>query len=154
MDFSKFDEQINVEQMKKDIAEVKENGGGDFREVEKGTYVVKLETLELGTTKDGRPMLKGMFRIVEGEFKNSCLFYNRVLFGTKNDANMIASALGFLETLEPSEDVGQITFETYSQFANLVLDIAEDVSDELEYEIKYDPDAFQSISISDVFEVY
>ena len=153
MDFSKFDEQFDAEQMKKDIAEAKENGGGGFREVEKGTYVVKLETLELGTTKDGRPMLKGMFRIVEGEFKNSCLFYNRVLFGTKNDANMIASALGFLETLEPSEDVGQITFETYSQFANLVLDIAEDVSDELEYEIKYDPDAFQSISISEVFDV-
>ena len=153
MDFSKFDDQFDAEQMKKDIEEAIENGSGSFREVEKGTYVVKLETLELGTTKDGRPMLKGMFRIVEGEFKNSCLFYNRVLFGTKNDANMIASALGFLETLEPSEDVGPITFENYPQFANLVLDIAEDVSDELEYEIKYDPDAFQSISIKDVFEL-
>ena len=153
MDFSKFDEQINVEQMKKDIAEAKENGGGSFREVEKGNYTVKLESLELGATKDGRPMLKGMFRILEGDFKKSCLFYNRVLFGTKNDANMIASAVGFLETLEPSEDVGPITFENYSQFADLVLDIAEDVSEELEYEVSYNPDAFQSISISEVFDV-
>ena len=152
MDFSKFDEQINVEQMKKDIAEAKENGGS-FREVEKGNYTVKLESLELGATKDGRPMLKGMFRILEGDFKKSCLFYNRVLFGTKNDANMIAGAVGFLETLEPSEDVGPITFENYSQFADLVLDIAEDVSEELEYEVSYDPDAFQSISISEVFDV-
>ena len=40
-------------------------------------------------------------------FKNKgpCVFMNRVLFGTKNDANMIASAEGWLESLEPSEDI-------------------------------------------------
>ena len=152
MDFSKFDEQVNIEQLQKDIHEAEENGGSGYKEVTKGTYMVKLESLELGETKDGRPMLKGMFRIIEGEFKKSCLFYNRVLYGTKNDANMIASAIGFLNTLEPSEDVGPVTFESYSQFANLVLDIAEDVCDYLEYEIDYDPDAFNSISINEVFE--
>lgn len=150
MDFSKFDEQVNIEQLKNDIHEAEENGGGGYKEVTEGTYVVKLESLELGETKDGRPMLKGMFRILEGEFKKSCLFYNRVLYGTKNDANMIASAVGFLKTLEP--EVGPVTFESYSQFANLVLDIAEDVSEALEYEIDYKPDAFNSISIKEVFD--
>ena len=151
MDFSKFDEQVNVEQLKADVHEAEENGGGGFKEVTAGTYTVSLENLELKETKDGRPMLKGMFRILEGEFKKSCLFYNRVLFGTKNDANMIASAVGFLKTLEP--EVGPVVFESYSQFADLVLDIAEDVSEALEYEVKYDPDAFNSISIKEVFEV-
>ena len=150
MDFSKFDEQIDKEQLQKDIHEAEENGGGGFKEVTAGTYIVSLENLELGETKDGRPMLKGMFRILEGEFKKSCLFYNRVLFGTKNDANMIASAVGFLKTLEPAVD--PVVFESYSQFADLVLDIAEDVSEALEYEVKYDPEAFNSISIKEVFE--
>lgn len=153
MDFSKFDEQVNIDQMKKDIAEAAKNGGGGYKDVTKGTYTVRLEKLELGETKDGRPMLKGMFRITDGEFKKCCLFYNRTIYGTKNDASMIASAIGFLNSLEPSEDVGTVAFESYSQFAELVMDIAEDVSEYLEYEIKYDPDAFNSISIQEVYEI-
>lgn len=158
IDFSKFDEQVNKDQLQKDIAEAAENGGG-YREVTRGTYTVALENLEVGATKDGRPMLKGMFRIKGDEdgnkcdFNNSCLFYNRVLFGTKNDGNMIASAIGFIKTLEPSEDVGEIVFDSYSQFADLVLDVAEDVADALEYVVDYDPDAFNSISIQDAYEI-
>ena len=154
MDFSKFDEQVDLEQLKKDAAEAEENGGfGDFPEIEEGIYTGKIEKMEVGETKDHRPMLKVQFRITEGEYKNSCLFMNRVLYGTKNDANMIASAVGWLKTLEPSEDVGPIVFESYSQFAELVLDIMEDIDGVLEYEVDYDPDAFNNISINDVFEL-
>lgn len=152
MDFSKFDQQINLDQLKKDAEEIKKNGGtGDFPEIEEGTYHGKIEKLEIGETRDKRPMLKVQFRITEGNHKKCCLFMNRVLFGTKNDANMIASALGWLETLEPSEDVGPIVFESYSQFNDLVLDIAEDIA-ELEYDVDYDPDAFNNISISEVYD--
>lgn len=152
MDFSQFDKKVDLDSLNKDIAEAIENGGtGDYPEIEAGDYHGKIENLEVGTTKDGRPMLKVMFRITEGDNKKSCLFMNRVLYGTKNDGNMIASAIGWLETLEPSEDVGEIIFESYSQFADLVLDIAEDVS-ELEYDIGYDPDDFNSIHIESVYE--
>jgi hypothetical protein len=75
---------------------------------------------------------------------------NRVLYGTKNDANMIASAVGWLLTLEPSEDI-KVGFESFSQFSELVLDIAEDIA-ELEYKVEYDPEEFNSIKILDVFE--
>lgn len=151
IDFSKFDEQVNTEQLAHDVEEATKNNSGDFPTVPSGTYTVKAEKLELGATKDGRPMLKGQFRIQEGEFKKQILFYNRVLFGTKNDANMIASAVGFINSLEPSEDVGPIVFESYSQFADLVLDVMEDI-ETLEYDVKYDPDGFNSISIVEVYE--
>lgn len=151
IDFSKFDEQVNLDQLTKDAEEIKKNGGtGEFPEIEAGPYHGKIEKLEVGATKDGRPMLKVQFRITEDPHKKSCLFMNRVLYGTKNDANMIASAVGWLETLEPSEDI-DVVFESYSQFAELVLDIAEDIA-ELEYDVDYDPDAFNNISITDVFE--
>jgi len=154
MDFSKFDKEVDLNQLKKDAAEAEQNGGfGDFPEIEKGTYVGKIEKMEVGQTKDGRPMLKVQFRITEGEFEKSCLFMNRVLYGTKNDANMIASAVGWLKTLEPSDEVGAIIFESYSQFAELVLDIMEDIDGELEYEVEYDPKAFNNITINEVFEV-
>lgn len=152
MDFSRFDKQVNLDQLQKDAAEIKKNGGtGEYPEIEEGIYHGKFEKLEVGTTSDGRPMLKAMFRITENPHKKSCLFYNRVLFGTKNDANMIASALGWLESLEPSEDVGPILFESYSQFSDLVLDVAEDIG-ELEYDVNYDPEAWNTISVVEVFE--
>lgn len=152
MDFSKFDEQVNLDELTQNTKEIKANGGvGNFADIEKGTYHGKVEKLEVGTTKDGRPMMKCQFRITEEPHKKSCLFMNRVIYGTKNDANMIASAIGWLESLEPSEDIGDVEFESYSQFADLVLDIAEDIA-ELEYDVDYDPDAFNNISIAEVYE--
>ena len=154
IDFSKFDNQINAEQLKTEIAEAAENGGG-YKEIPDGSYIVKLERLEIGETGPnskggaGRPMLKAMFRITEGEYANGCLFVNRVLYGTKNDAAMIASALGFLRSLDSGLD---IAFESYSQFADLVLDVFEEVADALEYDITYEKDDFNQISIVDVFE--
>ena len=151
-DFSKFDKQIDLAQLRKEAEEIKKNGGtGEYPEIEEGIYRGKFEKLVVGTTKDGRPMLRAMFRITEGQHKKQCLFMNRVLYGTKNDANMIASAEGWLETLEPSEDVGDVIFRGYSEFADLVMDIAEDIS-ELEYDVSYDPDAFNSITIEEVYE--
>ena len=151
-DFSKFDKQIDLAQLRKEAEEIKKNGGtGEYPEIEEGIYRGKFEKLEVGTNKDGRPMLRAMFRITEGQHKKQCLFMNRVLYGTKNDANMIASAEGWLETLEPSEDVGDVIFRGYSEFADLVMDIAEDIS-ELEYDVNYDPDAFNSITIEEVYE--
>lgn len=152
MDFKKFDEQVDLKQLQKDAEEIKKNGGtGEYAEIEAGTYRGKFERLELGETKDGRPMLKAMFRITDDEHAKQCLFMNRVIFGTKNDANMIASTIGWLESLEPSEEVGPVIFESYTQFSELILDIAEDIA-ELEYDVTYDPDAFNNISIEDVFE--
>ena len=152
MDFSKFDNQIDIKQLQKEAEEIKKNGGtGDYPEITEGEYRVKCEALEIGSTKDGRPMLKAMFRILEGEFKKQCIFFNRVLYGTKNDANMIASAEGWLESLEPSEDVGAVIFQGYQKFADLVMDIAEDIS-ELEYDINYFPDEFNSVEITAVYD--
>lgn len=155
MDFSKFDKEINTKELQKQVAEAEKNGGGDYPEIPKGKYMCRLEKLELGTTKDKdkRPMLKAMMRIIEGEHKKHCLFLNRPIYGTKNDANMIASAVGFLKKLEPSEDVGPVVFRNYSQFSDLIDDIMEDVDGELEYEVQYDPDAFNSITIKEVYEV-
>lgn len=157
MDFSQFDKQIDTKALQAQVAEAEKNGGtGDYPEIPKGTYMTMLERLELGATsaaKGSRPMLKAMFRITEGEHKKQCLFLNRTIYGTQNDANMIASAVGFLKKLEPSEDVGPVIFQSYSQFSDLIDDIMEDVDGELEYEVEYDPDAFNSISIKEVYEV-
>ena len=152
MDFSAFDKKVDVEGLKRDVQEAEKNQpSGDYPEIPKGKYEVKFENIEMrATKKDGRPMLSVQARILEGEFKKKCLFMNRVLFGTKNDGNMIASAKGWLKKLGTNID---IEFENYSQFAEVVMDVAEAVEDGFEYLIEYDPEAFNQITIKEVFEV-
>lgn len=145
--FDKFDKQVDSKKMNKEVEKAKKNVG-DYPEIPKGIYIVVFNKIEVGETKgDKRPMLKIDAVIQEGEFKKSHLFMNRVLFGTKNDANMIASALGFLDNLE-CELIPE--FNGYNDFADLVLDIAEEVEDN-EYKVEYDNDAFNSIKITEVF---
>lgn len=165
MDFSKFDAQLNND-MEKQINDAKNNQPtGDGLETPAGRYVAKIEKMELAATKDGRPMFKVMLRVIEaGEdakddvveylshFKNKkpCLFMNRVIYGTKNDASMIASVIGWLEKLEPADEV---VFKNYSQFSDLILDIYEDVADAVELAVDYDPNSFNSVSITEIFDV-
>ena len=149
MDFTKFDSMINEAELSKQLEEAKNNAPQTNKEVPAGNYTVKVEKMEVGATKDGRPMFKVQCRILEGEFKKWCVFMNRVLYGTKNDATMISSVIGWLQKLEPSMTV---EFKNYSQFADLVLDIFEEVADAVELDVAYDPDAFNSISIEEVFD--
>lgn len=152
IDFDKIDKSVDLKGLQQDVEEAKKNGGGDFPTVPNGTYEVKLVSMEIKGTKadPNRPMLTCQFKILTGEYKNQHLFMNRVLYGTKNDKNMIASAMGFLEKLDSG--VG-ISFESYRQFSQLVLDVAEAIDGVLEYAVDYDADAFNSISVKEVFEV-
>ena len=165
MDFSKFDAAINAD-MSKNIEEAKNNPPqGESLETPAGEYVAKIEKMELAATKDGRPMFKVMLRVIEAgenasnevveylshfKSKKPCLFMNRVIYGTKNDANMIASVIGWLEKLESGIPV---EFKNYSQFSELVLDIFEEVADTIELCVEYDPEAFNSISVTEIFDV-
>ena len=156
LDFSKFDEQVNTQQLAADAAEAAKNGGG-FSEIPDGKYDTRIEKMEIAETKDGRPMFKAMFRILDGEHEKACLFMNRVIFGTKNDAAMIGSVVGFLQKLEALDEDGApiiCEFQSYSQFNDLVLDIAEAIeADGLGYTVDYKKDDFNSISIEEVFEL-
>lgn len=156
MDFSKFDKQVDLDQLKKDAEEAAKNGAGSYPEIEDGNYIGKFEKLEIGETKDGRPMFKAMFRITEGEHAKSCLFMNRVIYGTKNDASMIGSVSGFLANLEAVDENGEdidVSFQSYAQFNDMIMDVAEAIDEMgLEYEIEYKKDAFNNISIVEVFD--
>ena len=136
----------------KGVEDAKKNGGGDFPTIPAGKYEVKLESMEIKGTKadPNRPMLAVSFKILSGEFKNQRLFMNRVLYGTKNDKNMIASAMGFLEKLDSGVPV---SFTSYKQFSQLVFDVAEAIDGNLEYAVDYDDSRFNSITVEEVFEV-
>lgn len=154
--FEEFDKKVGADFQKK----VQEAAANQYEDVPKGKYIAKIEKMELGLSKDKRPMFKVQMRLVEGyedteEFvsrykkKKPCVFMNRVMFGTKNDGAMIASVVGWLNKLI-DEDEEPIVFTSFSDFADEILDLAEDFAD-AEIEINYDPDKFNSIEIVKVF---
>ena len=155
--FDKFDKEVNMAEIEKQKAAAAEN---NYEEVPAGDYIAKIEKMELGTTKVGdRPMFKVQMRLVEGqgpkeeEFlakypnKKPCVFMNRVIYGTKNDGLMIAGVETWLNKIEFDTPV---VFRGYADFAQVIMDCAEDCEG-LEFLITYDPNAFNSITIEEVY---
>lgn len=144
MDFSKFDKQVDLEGLKKDI---EDSANNDFKEVPHGSYEVAITKLELGESKKGDPMVKVWFKIVAGEYKNSLIFMNQVI--TKGFQIHIVNE--FLRSLDTNVD---ITFVSYSQYNELLMDIFEAVDDKLEFALKYGENkGFNTFEITDIFEV-
>ena len=151
IDFDKINRSVDLEGLRKDVENASANGTGDFPTVPAGKYEVALVSMEIkGTKKDNRPMLAASFKILSGEYKNQRLFMNRVIYGTKNDGNMIKSAVGWLNSLETGVEVA---FLDYKQFADVVMDVAEAVDGKIEFAVEYDDSQFNSIKIVEIFDV-
>ena len=125
IDYKAWNEQFGGEKAVKAVEEAKEN---KFTETPEGVYKCKLEKLELGESRTHKPIVKGMFRIKEGAYKKSCLFYNGVM--AANDPGKsgfcIHNVLEFLRSLNVFED-DEIDFDgDYEHFNDLLLDIAEE----------------------------
>lgn len=106
MSFENFN--IDFDTYKSDIAEIQENQPKkkEYKDPVDGTYTCNIVSLELGTNKAGdKLMLKGSFRIAEGEFANQRLWVNKTLTGTRNDSFAVKSAIDFLNSLGAVQDV-------------------------------------------------
>ena len=147
IDFSKFDKKVDLEGLKQDIVDAEENGGGSFKEVPLGTYEVAITKLELSESSKGDPMVKVWFKILDGEYKNSLIFMNQVI----TQGFQIHIMDEFLRSLETDID---IVFESYSQYAQLLMDIYEEIDGNYEYGLKYgEKKGFNTFEITDVFEL-
>ena len=147
MDFSKWNKAIDKEKFDKDLEEIKKNGGADFPEIEPGEYVVKIEKMELKASKKGDPMLSVQFRILEGDHKKACIFYNQVV----NQPFQIYMANQFLNSLET--DIEADFHGDYEEYNNIILDIAE-ACDKLEFLLAYGKNSkgYNTYEIKEVYD--
>lgn len=147
IDFNKWNEEFGGEEA---IKETKEAAKNEFKEVVDGTYVCKLDSLELAESKNHKPMIKGQFKIMEGEYKNQKLFVNQVITA----GYPLHKGLEFLRSLEIYDD-GDIDFDgNYEHFNDLLLDLAEDgAAYNLSYEVKKTKDGdFTRLEVTEVYE--
>lgn len=130
--FAKFNSMFDVEGLKADVE--KSGASGDFEEIPKGNYEVKVKKLELGATSENAknpnmPMGKVWYEIVAGDYKGQLIFQNQMLtngFG-------IHMMNGLMISLESGLD---IAFENFEQYAELMEKVAEAIKD-FEYQLEY-----------------
>lgn len=154
MDFEKFDEMVDLEGLKADIAAASDGGnGGERKEVPHGMYEVAIEKLELTTTKSsGKPMVTCWFRVLsDGEFNNQMIFMNQVV----SQGFQIHLANEFLRSIADAPDAPKITFESFTQYAQLIMDVAEYIDGKFEYALRYGqtPKGYDTFEIEEIFEL-
>ena len=146
--FEKFDASIDTNKLASDIKSLETNGNTERVEVPTGNYEVKVDKMELKESKSGKPMVSIWFKIVAGDYKNNLIFMNQVV----TEPFQVHIMKELLKSLDSGLD---ITFETYSQFNNLLLDVHEAISGKLEYELQYgeDKNGYSTFKIVNIFEV-
>ena len=145
--FEEFDKKFNLEGLKNDIEEAK-NNSGEYQEVPVGTYEVKVEKLELTKSKTDKPMVKAQFRIVTGDHAKQCIFMNQLV----DEGFKINIMNEFLKSLDSEM---YVYFDSFKQYNDLILDIHEYIDGKLEYLLEYseNKNGFKKFTIKGVFEV-
>ncbi|MEK5107052.1 DUF669 domain-containing protein [Cytobacillus sp. FSL K6-0129] len=154
--WDKFDKQVDLEALAEDVKEVEENGGGDFDSVPDGQYEVEVEKLELKESSKGDPMLTIWFKIIEGDYENQRIFYNKVM-QPQNDKAFGLQVHQNNEMLRALWDCEKddVKFTGFKDYADLVLDIHEDIDGQFEYLLEKGTNngGFDTFEILEVFEV-
>jgi len=134
-DWGKFDKALDMDEVKKDI-ENATTGDGDYPEIPDDTYEVSVKQMELKTSKKGDPMLSIRFQIEAGEFKSSLIFYNGVMQPSNQYMGLqIHNNNDMLKSLQVFED-DEIKWDGFDTYADLIMDIAEEVTDNEDYHYK------------------
>lgn len=156
VDFKKFDKLVDQKEIKKQM-----EAAPEYDDVPKGTYMCDIDKMEIKETKAGdKLMLAVQLSITETidapkKQDKRKLFFNRVIYGNKstdkwNDGVAIKGVISWIDKL--LDDGDTIEFNNYSQFAEEVLDIYQDICPQISLKIEYDPDAFNPITIIEVFD--
>ena len=144
--FEKWNESTDLKGLQNDIKDAQENNK-EFEKVPHGEYEVKIDKMELKASKKADPMVSIWFTILEGKYKKSKLFMNQVI----TQGFQIHIVNEFLRSM--GTDLA-IEFVDYKQYADLLLDVAEECdANKLEFALKYeDNKGYDKFTITEVFE--
>lgn len=133
-----------------DIANASSNSG-EFEELPIGRYEVKINSMQLTQSKNGDPMTKTIFEVVQGQYTGRYAFKNSVIYkGDRNDAWRLKQELTFINSLQP---INQVNFYSFSDFEKQISNAFADInSRKLEYlvEIK-EKNNFRTYSVIEVY---
>lgn len=156
VDFSKFDKLVNQKELNAQM-----NAAPEYDDVPAGVYMAVIDKMEVKSTKAGDKLMfavqMGITETLNAPKKQDKrkIFFNRVICGNKvterwNDGVAIKGVISWISKILDEGDT--LEFKSYSQFAEEVLDIYQDICPQVSLKISYDPDAFNSVEIIEVFD--
>lgn len=154
IDFSAFDDKIDLQELQNEVQNAPDN---DFADVPDGTYIIGIEKMEIKLTKaQDKLMFAVQAKIKGGEQQNRMIFFNRVISGNKvsenwNDGRAIKSVCTWVNKLIAEDDT-PVEFVNYADFADQILDVFQSIQGAIEVEVDYKADAFNPITIKEVFD--
>lgn len=144
IDFSQFDRTINNSDFLQKLQDAQQQNVT----IPNGDYLVSIDSMELTLSSTQKVMFKAQFNILDGEFANRKLFFNRVISGTKNDVNMISGLLSFLNDMGTGVDTTiKNPQAVYTDIDRIVKEVYSE-SNSFEYEVTYDSSAFNTIKFA------
>lgn len=157
--YDKWDKEIDVVGLAKDVKEVEANGTkNEYKEVPYGDYEVAVDKMELKSSKKGDPMVSIWFKIVSGEYKGSLIFMNQVV-NQAFQIHIVNDILRKMTSEMPNSNAvcsmieGFKTEFSYKQYANLIMDIFEDINENYEFALSYEKNnkGYNTFDITEVF---
>ena len=146
--FDKFNQAYGGEALAKEVDEITKNGGSG-ENVPYERYEVRIEKLELISSKSKKPMLTVWFKVIAGTQKERIIFMNQLL----DAAFKIHIANEFLKSLDTSVEV---KFDgDFNHYAATIKNVYSDLTvDGLEYQLNYSQNkkGFDEFKIEEVFE--
>lgn len=149
--FDKWNKAIDGKALAKDVEEAAKNQG-NFEDVPKGTYEVRVSKMELkecGSEKHkGEPMFTASFEIIRGDYKKRLIFMNQLI----SEGFQIHIVNEFLKSMDT--DVEVAFNGDYGDYNDMILDVLEECA-KLEFVLEYGENkkGFNTYKIVEVFEV-
>ena len=152
VDFSKFDQMVDLQELQKEVHDAPES---NFADVPDGDYEVSFDSMEIKETKAGdKLMFSVQCSILEGDQKGRKIFFNRTISGNTSpkwtNGMAIKSVCTWLDKLE-TDTVPE--FVNYSDFADCVLDIFQEVQSKVGAAVTYKASSFNPITINEAFDM-
>ena len=134
----------------------------EYEDVPNGDYIVSVDKMEVKTTKAGDKLMFAVQMSIKensdgskSNQKGRKIFFNRVISGNRvseswNDGKAIKSVITWLDKLG-TDLIPE--FVNYSDFAELVLDIFQEIQGKVELDVTYKASDFNPVSINEVYDI-
>ena len=153
--FEKYSKKINAEELAASQKEITENAsGGDYKEVPFGTYEVEVNKLECKLSKSNNPMVSIWFKILNGDYENSMIFYNGVFTEDWMRHRVVRMLSSLLDDNTHEAEINLILKSgDVDEINNFCMDIHEEIDGQFEYLLEYGQKKnYNTYTIKEVYE--
>ena len=155
--FDKYTSKIDAAELAASQKEIQSNaGGGDYPEVPLGKYEVEVNKLECKLSKEKKnPMVSIWFKILEGDFENSIIFYNGVFYEDWMRHRVVKMLSTLLNDTTHEAEINLILKSgNVDEINNFCMDIHEEIDGKFEYLLDYgESKGYKTYNIKEVYEL-